>query len=96
MCRSPTTAGGLLGMTRQWFVELGGFNKNLQMWGGESLELSLRVWMCGGHVEMVPCSRVGHIFRSKLPYELPLGERATHSMYATPNNITFTLIKKMY
>lgn len=76
LSRSPTAAGGLLGMTRQWFVELGGFNRNLRSWGGESLELSLHVWMCGGHVEIVPCSRVGHIGRS----ELPLGESATHFM----------------
>lgn len=60
---SPTHAGGLLAMDRNYFFELGAYDAGLKVWGGENYELAFKVWMCGGSSEWVPCSRVGHIYR---------------------------------
>ncbi|XP_012859997.1 inactive polypeptide N-acetylgalactosaminyltransferase-like protein 5 [Echinops telfairi] len=61
--RSPSMPGGIFAIHKHYFNEIGQYDNGMYHWGGENLELSLRIWMCGGQLFIIPCSRVGHISR---------------------------------
>ncbi|NXA41680.1 GALT5 acetylgalactosaminyltransferase, partial [Eudromia elegans] len=69
--RCPVMAGGLFSIDRSYFFELGTYDPGLEVWGGENMELSFKVGGPGPPLEIIPCSRVGHIFRNDNPYSFP-------------------------
>ncbi|XP_075900482.1 polypeptide N-acetylgalactosaminyltransferase 15-like [Nelusetta ayraudi] len=69
--RTPALGGEVVAVDRNFFHSVGGYDPGMLLWGEEQVELSIRVWSCGGSMEVVPCSRVAHLSRHHLPYRFP-------------------------
>jgi GT2 family glycosyltransferase len=59
----PIMSGGLLAMSRRWWQETGGYDTAMLGWGGENLDQSLRIWLCGGEIYSASDSYVAHMWR---------------------------------
>ncbi|KAM4572294.1 putative polypeptide N-acetylgalactosaminyltransferase 8 isoform 1-T1 [Odontesthes bonariensis] len=65
--KSPSVMG-IFVADRVFLGEIGVLDEGMQVYGGENVELGIRVWTCGGSVEVVPCSKIAHIERAHKPY----------------------------
>lgn len=68
---SPVLGGGVVVIDRHFYHSVGGYDPGMLLWGGEQIELSIRVWSCGGSMEVVPCSHVAHVDHHHLLYRFP-------------------------
>ncbi|CAN9508412.1 unnamed protein product [Ophioblennius macclurei] len=65
--KSPSIMG-ILVADRKFLGEIGGLDGGMKIYGGENVELGIRAWLCGGSVEVIPCSKIAHIERAVKPY----------------------------
>lgn len=61
--KTPVMPGGLFAMDREYFFETGMYDPEIHFYGAEHVEMSFRIWTCGGTMEIGPCSHIGHIYR---------------------------------
>ncbi|XP_057266677.1 polypeptide N-acetylgalactosaminyltransferase 17 isoform X3 [Pezoporus wallicus] len=71
--RTPAMIGCSFVVHRKFFGEIGLLDPGMDVYGGENIELGIKVWLCGGSMEVLPCSRVAHIERKKKPYNNNIG-----------------------
>lgn len=72
----PGTSGGIFAVRKDFWNSLGFYDTGMIGWGGDHVEATFKVWRCGGFIEVVPCSRVGHLFRapSSRPYPVEVNQ----------------------
>ena len=56
--------GGVFAILRDNFLRLGGYDPGMYGWGGENFELSFKVLLCGGSVDVISISHVAHLDRT--------------------------------
>lgn len=68
----PIACGCALGISREVFHAVGGFDRYFEVWGKEDEELSLKLWLFGYRIMVEPAVKVAHLFRRSHPYRVSL------------------------
>ena len=59
--KTPNLPGGNFAVDKDFFSILGQHDPVMYTLEFDNLELSIKCWMCGGSLEIVPCSHVGQV-----------------------------------
>lgn len=82
---SPHLAGGCLAISKDAFIDIGGFERGFKVWGREDEEISLKLWLFGYKCYVEPSVKVLHVFRpASAPFTL------------TWNDINYNLMRMAY
>ena len=66
----PLAGGAALGITREAFNKIGGFDHLFKVWGREDEEICLKAWLYGYRIVINPDVIVQHLFRESHPYKV--------------------------
>jgi GT2 family glycosyltransferase len=66
----PLLPGACVAMRREVFKATGGFDPKLIRYGAEDHEFSLRLWLFGYELWLIPAVDVAHEFHDRIPYEV--------------------------
>lgn len=66
----PVLCACFVAMRREAFEATGGFDNGLIRWGSTDAEFSIRHWLMGYRLLVVPEATVAHLFRKRHPYKV--------------------------
>lgn len=81
-------SGGLLGMSKRWWTESGGYDEQMMGWGGENIDQGIRMWVCGGEIVAAPMSQVAHMWRT--------GNAKTNARYRHVGDTIYNRARAIY
>lgn len=67
---TPFAVGGNMGITKEVFKKLNGFDNLFQIYGAEDQELSIKAWLYGYRIVVNPNVKMKHLFRDIHPYKV--------------------------
>ncbi|MCM1989310.1 glycosyltransferase family 2 protein [Oceanirhabdus seepicola] len=66
----PIAGGAALGITKEAFEKINGFDRLFKVWGKEDEEICFKAWVYGYKIVINPFVKVKHLFRTGHPYEV--------------------------
>lgn len=67
---APIVPGCFVAVRREVLVSAGGYDDGMDTWGMSDVEFSIRHWLLGHELWVVPTVEVAHLFRKRHPYEV--------------------------
>lgn len=91
----PLAGGAALGITREAFDKIGGFDHLFQVWGREDEEICLKAWLYGYRMVINPDVIVQHLFRKSHPYKVTVENVTYNTICLACSHFEMERIKKV-
>ncbi|MBU3129344.1 glycosyltransferase [Clostridium tagluense] len=91
----PLAGGAALGITREAFDKIGGFDHLFQVWGREDEEICLKAWLYGYRMVINPDVIVQHLFRKSHPYKVTVANVTYNTICLACSHFKMERLKKV-